>query len=257
MNDIIEYKQQSAEKIHNRIAELKKEQHLMIPENYNSRAAIEHAFSEIAEITDKSGKLAIESCTKESIYTSVYNMVLQGLSPQKKQCYFIAYGGKLQLQRSYFGTITALKVVCPEVKKVNAQVVREGDKIEFTIVNGLKTITHSHNVVDADKDIIGAYAVVIGQDGTALDSTYMTMDEIKKAWGKSKTKPVDENGNIKATSTHGQFPSEMAKKTAINRACKTLINSADDSELVKAYNATLSNEFVKDEVIEAEKLSID
>jgi recombination protein RecT len=52
----------------------------------------------------------------------------------------------------------------------------------------------------------------------------MTIQEILKAWGQGQTK-----GNSPA---HQNFKGEMAKKTVINRALKTLINSSTDSGLM-------------------------
>ena len=41
--------------------------------------------------------------------------------------------------------------------------------------------------------------------------------------------PVDDKGNIKAGSTHDKFLAEMCMKTVINKVCKSIINSSDDS----------------------------
>ena len=60
----------------------------------------------------------------------------------------------------------------------------------------------------------------------------MTIDEIKQAWRQSKMNPLDDNGNIKAGSTHGKFTGEMALKTVINRTCKAIINSSSDNALL-------------------------
>ncbi|WP_243124300.1 recombinase RecT [Clostridium sp. AWRP] len=35
--------------------------------------------------------------------------MMQGLTPAKKQCYFVVYGKQLQLMRSYMGTAAVTK----------------------------------------------------------------------------------------------------------------------------------------------------
>ena len=67
----------------------------------------------------------------------------------------------------------------------------------------------------------------------------MTMEEIKQAWKQSKMYPVDNEGNIKAGSTHDKFTADMAEKTVINGLCKHIINTSTDSYLVlDAYRKT-------------------
>ncbi len=60
---------------------------------------------------DKDKKPVLEVCSKNSIANALLDMVVQGLNPAKKQCYFIAYGNGLACQRSYFGTMAVTKQV--------------------------------------------------------------------------------------------------------------------------------------------------
>lgn len=64
----------------------------------------------------------MEVCSRESIANSLLDMVVQGLSPAKTQCYFIVYGNQLQLNRSYFGTQAVLKRLT-NVKDIWANVI--------------------------------------------------------------------------------------------------------------------------------------
>jgi len=100
-------------------------------------------------------------------------------------------------------------------------------------------LKHEQKLENINKgQIIAAYCSVFYKDGTE-QTTIMTFDEIKQAWKQSQMNPIDEKGNVKDTSTHGKFTADMAKKTVVNRACKTIINSSDDSSLViMAYNNT-------------------
>jgi recombination protein RecT len=59
------------------------------------------------------------------------------------------------------------------------------------------------------------------------------------------------DGELNTTSTHGEYTAEMSKKTVINRACKTFINSSDDTNLViQHFNSQDSN--IVDAEIDAE-----
>ncbi|WP_373786230.1 recombinase RecT, partial [Jeotgalibaca porci] len=70
---------------------------LSLPANYNPQNALKSAFFKLQETKDRDGNLALTVCTKESIANSLLDMVVQGLSPAKTQCYFIVYGNALQL----------------------------------------------------------------------------------------------------------------------------------------------------------------
>ena len=64
----------------------------------------------------------------------------------------------------------------------------------------------------------------------------MTKKEINQSWSKAKTKNVQND-----------FPQEMAKRTVINRAAKSFINTSDDSDLLtESIKRTTENEFDND-----------
>src|SRR5699024_2497617 len=74
---------------------------LALPPNYNSHNALKSAFFKLQEVKDRQNRPALEVCSKTSIANALLDMVTQGLSPAKTQCYFIVYGDQLQLNRSY------------------------------------------------------------------------------------------------------------------------------------------------------------
>src|SRR5699024_11332254 len=80
-----------------------------------------HAFPTRRSSDLRNHRPALEVCSHDSIVKSLLDMTLQGLSPAKDQCYFIVYGNELQMQRSYFGTVAAVKRL-DGVKKVRAEV---------------------------------------------------------------------------------------------------------------------------------------
>lgn len=220
---------------------------LSFPPNYSAENAMKSAWLILQETKAKNEKKeevpALTYCSRDSIANSLLNMVVQGLNPAKKQCYFIAYGNQLTCQRSYFGNIYLAKLADPEIEDIIGTTVYEGDEFEYYIHRG-KTFIRKHvqSLDNVDKKkIVAAYATVLRKDGDANReySSIMTMEQIKQAWKQSKMYPVDDKGNIKTGSTHDKFTADMAEKTVINGICKQIINTSTDSYLVlQTYRKT-------------------
>lgn len=212
----------------NRINVMKSEG-LKIAPNYSVSNALSSAYYALKN--SSSGNL-LEKCTDESIYNALLDMVTQGLSPAKTQCYFVPYGTTVKLTRSYFGTMKVVKQL-PEVKDIYAEVIYEGDDFKIKNENGRKVfVSHDTDWTNADNAIIGAYCIIEKVDGEKI-LTVMTKKEIDKSWAQAKTKNVQNN-----------FPQEMAKRTVINRAAKQFFNTSDDNDLfIDAVNRTTENEY--------------
>ena len=222
------------------------------PANYIPENALQSAWLILQDTFDKDKKQALEVCTHESIQNSMFDMLVQGLNPMKKQCYFIVRGKKLSLQRSYFGT----QAVCNRLPEVDdilpAEIVYENDEFEFSKLNGVTTITkHTQKLENIDKTKIKAAYQVIVKKGVA-HACIMTIEQILQAWNQSDRQVFDDKGKLKTGKyqTHANFTEEMAKRTVINRACKSIVNTSDDSDiLIDAINRTTQNEFEPDERI--------
>ncbi len=238
-NEIALIKKDTVDVVADRVRKFQENGELHFPANYSPENAMKAAWLAVQETVDRNSKPALEVCTRDSIANALLNMVVQGLNPVKKQCYFIVYGNKLVLQRSYFGAMHIAKTVDPDILDIVAEVVYEGQTFKYAKKNGRNYIVeHQMQLGDDSKPIVGAYCQVLYRDG-GESATVMSISEIMSAWSKSPTHPIDQNGELKATSTHAQFTGEMAKKTVINRACKNIINSSgDDSLLIEAFHQT-------------------
>ena len=226
-----------------RIHEMQKEG-LMIAQNYSVSNALSSAYYALKN--SSSGNL-LQQCTQDSVYNALLDMVTQGLSPAKTQCYFIPYGNVVKLTRSYFGTMKVVKQL-PEVKDIYAQIIFKGDEFEAENVDGRwKFVSHKSSWKNQDNPIEGAYCVIEKTDGEKI-LTIMTKKEIDKSWAQAKTKNVQNN-----------FPQEMAKRTVINRAAKQFFNTSDDNDLfIDAVNRTTANEYDNErQVKEAEPVRND
>lgn len=192
--------------------------------DYNFVNAIKASMLALQEVTDKSGRNALEVCTPNSIQSSLFRMVTKSLDVSKNQAYFVVYGNKLKLQPSYFGNILQVKRLFPDWSPV-AHTVREGDEFEYTInpENGkMKLVKHEQKLENLDKDFIGAYMYLPCADGEP-ELYVMTRKQIYKAWGQSKNTTL---------SVHKNFDEKMALKTIINSGCTKIINASPDPQYV-------------------------
>lgn len=198
---------------------------LRLPKDYSAENALKSAYLILSEQKNSQNKPVLEVCSKESIANALLKMVVWGLSPMKKQCDFIPYGDKLECSPEYTGNI-ALAKRFGGLKDIKARAIFEGDTFTFEVdpaTGRTKIIEHKQTLESlGSKNVKGAYAVLTMVDGT-VDVEVMSMQMIRDSWNQGATK-----GNSPA---HKNFPDQMAMKTVINRACKPLIRTSDDSIL--------------------------
>ena len=193
---------------------------LTFPKGYNYANELMGAYLILKETYDNNKKCVLESCSQVSIANTLMDMVTMGLSMQKKQCYPVAYGGKLQCQVS-----------------VDAMCIYEGDEFKYHIENARIVIdSHTQDFMNINIDkIIGAYAIVTMDDGDQYVEL-MNISMIKQAWKQGFG--YKENGS----GTHQKFTDQMAMKTVKNRALKYIIRTYGTQMLNDAYDNVESAE---------------
>jgi len=224
---------------------------LDVPKDYSVVNSIRSAVLILQEMMDRDKKPVLQSCSRSSIISSLLSMIVQGLNPIKKQCYFVPYGGKLVFMRSYAGNIALARRV--GLKRITANVIRKGEKFVFENKpdGRCEIIEHKTSLETLDNEIIGAYAVIEMADGWTT-TVIMTAKQIKQAWMQGI------NYRENAGGVHDKFGDEMAKKTIINRACKLIINSSPDfvNEIDEEINDS-ENEINENEIAINNLISID
>lgn len=204
-----------------KIEAFQKSGELTLPKEYNAENALKSAYIILSD--PKNNILA--KCDKTSIAEALLKMVVFGVSPIKKQCYFIPYGEKLECSISYAGNIAIAKRY-GKLKSIKGNAIFEGDTFEFEInqqTGRRKIIKHLQNLESVGtNEIKGAYAVYELTDGS-IDVEVMNINQIRTSWNQGGSK-----GNSPA---HKNFADQMAIKTVLNRACKLLISSSDDAVL--------------------------
>lgn len=165
----------------NKVRVLESQGNLELPNDYSPSNAMKQAWLQISQ----DNKLM--SCNDTSKANALLDMVTQGLNPAKNQCYFIPYGNKMQLQRSYHGNVMMLKRDAG-AQDVVAQVIYKGDtfKQEMGETGRIKAIKHEQDFFNIDKEnIIGAYCTIVFNDGRDNYIEVMTIEQIKQAWMQS------------------------------------------------------------------------
>lgn len=202
---------------------------LTFPKDYNYSNELMGAYLILKETQDANKKPVLESCSQVSIANTLMDMVTLGVSMKKKQCYPVAYGGKLQCQISVYGNTCIARRY--GMKNIDAMCIYDGDEFKYHIENARIVIdSHTQDFMNVNKDkIVGAYAVVTMEDGSQYVEL-MNMDMIKQAWKQGFG--YKENGS----GTHQKFTDQMAMKTVKNRALKYIIRTYGTQAVSDAYD---------------------
>jgi recombination protein RecT len=217
------------DKVLNQVTFLTQKQNLVLPKNYSVENALKFAFLDL-----KANNLL--ETNQDALATALLNMCVQGLNPAKKQCYFINYGGKVGLMRSYHGDRAVAKH-SGIVKDIEAYVIYEGDKIDisYDADTNYLVVDHKTEFKNWNNAIVGAYAVAVMPDGTKRYDL-MTIERIKKSWEMSSNK----NGN----KLQNNFSSDACQRTVTRHLVKNLFNQTTDESLL--INNVLENEVAID-----------
>lgn len=209
---------------------------LTFPNGYNYTNELTAAYLILKETKDASKNPVLESCSQTSIANTLMDMVTMGLSMQKKQCYPVAYGGKLQCQVSVYGNTCIARNF--GLKNIDAMVIYKGDTFKYHIENARIVIDkHEQDFFNMNKEeIIGAYAVCTMSDNS-LYVELMNMEMIKQAWQQGYG--YKENGGV-----HQKFTDQMAMKTVKNRALKYIIRTYGTQSVNDAYDNAEETEYV-------------
>lgn len=224
-NEVAAIEKNISDSVLKRVEAFQAEGSLKLPADYSPENALKSAFLYLDQAKDKNNNPVLSVCTKNSVATALLDMVVQGLSVSRKQCYFIPYGDNLTLQRSYFGTVALARRVGGIIGEPVANVIYKGDEFAYEVNTdtGRKhLVKHVQTLDNIGSDIVGAYCILNLPDGQQ-HLEIMSMAQIRASWAQGATK-----GNSPA---HRNFEDQMVLKTVISRACKMFINSSSDGYL--------------------------
>lgn len=217
-----------------------------LPSDFNRHRFVQNCMEILPEIYE------VESIDPSSIARTLLKGAFLGLDFFNKECYAIPYSRKegagwkkdLRFQTDYRGERKlAKKYSIRPIKDIYAKIVRDGDDFEEQVVDGLPSISFKPKPF-SDEKIIGAFAVVLYQDGT-MNYEVMTTNEIeslKNAYAKK-----DQKGQF-SKAWNDSF-GEMAKKTVSRRLCKSIELEFEKSEQRKTWEESSEFEFKQQNVI--------
>ena len=175
---------------------------------------------------DDKKKAQLEKINPETIPVCLAKAAYLGLDFFNGECYAIPYGGNLSFQTDYKGEIKLCKRYSKnKIKDIFAKVVREGDEFSETIDSGRQNV-YFKPIPFSDKEMVGAFAVVLFEDGSMMYDTMSKNDieNVRNTYSKAK------DSQAWRSST-----GEMYKKTVLRRLCKLIDLDFDNIEQAKAY----------------------
>ena len=178
-------------------------------------------------------KPELQKYPKEVLATALVRSAQDNLDALNNEVYiYKGYGDKLTYTISYKGLkkMAVEKSVKP-ISNITAKVIYEGDTLDEEVVNGQAHLHYKSNFIKRGK-MIGCFAICTFKDNSEIYEI-MNMDDINAVKAKSRN-----SGAWK------DFPSEMAKKSAIRRLCKQITLDFSDKQQADAF--TGADEFITD-----------
>lgn len=181
-----------------------------LPAGFNQQRFILNCITVIQDMMkDDKKKAQLEKINPETIPVCLAKAAYLGLDFFNGECYAIPYGGNLSFQTDYKGEIKLCKRYSKnKIKDIFAKVVREGDEFSETIDSGRQNV-YFKPIPFSDKEMVGAFAVVLFEDGSMMYDTMSKNDieNVRNTYSKAK------DSQAWRSST-----GEMYKKTVLRKA---------------------------------------
>ena len=140
-----------------------------------------------------------------------------GLDALNGECYLIPYGSTINFVTSYKGMIKMVKKYAQDdVKYITVDLVREGDEISASVIDGRRSLSMKQNLLSTNP-IVGCIAQCNYEDGN-VDYEFMSLKDMENVRNLSKAK----NGLA-----WGTFTEEMYKKVCVRRLLKRITLDLD------------------------------
>ena len=181
----------------------------------------------------------LNDCTQESFIKCLLDLSSFGLEPNGRDAHLIPYGKECTLVIDYKGLVT-LCYRSGVVKKIHADVVREGDLFEYNMGDVSKHVPHAFRTDPSKPDkageVIAAYCIV-AMPNDASKCEVMSTQDIDAIRKRSRS---GDSGPWKTDWC------EMAKKTVFRRCSKWLpmspeiidVMDRDDDKVIDAVSVT-------------------
>lgn len=199
-----------------------------LPKQFNRERFVQNCLTVINE------KPELQKINPAQLQLGLLKGAYLGLDFMNKECYLITYGNSIQFQTDYKGDCKfAKRYAIRPILDIFAKVVREGDFYEECISNNNPVINFKP-VPFSNKEIIGAFAIVLYKDG-GMEYEAMSTQDIQS---------VRNNYSKASQSKAWKFSfDEMAKKTVLRRLCKHIETDFESVEARQAWDEGAGMDF--------------
>lgn len=198
-----------------------------LPAGFNQQRFILNCITVIQDMMkDDKKKAQLEKINPETIPVCLAKAAYLGLDFFNGECYAIPYGGNLSFQTDYKGEIKLCKRYSKnKIKDIFAKVVRQGDFFMEEVDGGKQNVQYRPKPF-SNEQMIGAFAIVVFEDGSMMYDTMSSEDieNVRSTYSKTKDSQAWKSST-----------GEMYKKTVLRRLCKLIDLDFDNIEQQKAY----------------------
>ena len=198
-----------------------------LPAGFNQQRFILNYITVIQDMMkDNKKKEQLEKINPETIPVCLAKAAYLGLDFFNGECYAIPYGGNLTFQTDYKGEIKLCKRYSKnKIKDIFAKVVRQGDFFMEEVDGGKQNVQYRPKPF-SNEQMIGAFAIVVFEDGSMMYDTMSSEDieNVRNTYSKMKDSQAWKSST-----------GEMYKKTVLRRLCKLIDLDFDNIEQQKAY----------------------
>lgn len=198
-----------------------------LPAGFNQQRFILNCITVIQDMMkDNKKKEQLEKINQETIPACLAKAAYLGLDFFNGECYAIPYGGNLTFQTDYKGEIKLCKRYSKnKIKDIFAKVVRQGDFFMEEVDGGKQNVQYRPKPF-SNEQMIGAFAIVVFEDGSMMYDTMSSEDieNVRNTYSKMKDSQAWKSST-----------GEMYKKTVLRRLCKLIDLDFDNIEQQKAY----------------------
>lgn len=198
-----------------------------LPAGFNQQRFILNCITVIQDMMkDNKKKEQLEKINPETIPVCLAKAAYLGLDFFNGECYAIPYSGNLTFQTDYKGEIKLCKRYSKnKIKDIFAKVVRQGDFFMEEVDGGKQNVQYRPKPF-SNEQMIGAFAIVVFEDGSMMYDTMSSEDieNVRNTYSKMKDSQAWKSST-----------GEMYKKTVLRRLCKLIDLDFDNIEQQKAY----------------------
>lgn len=226
-----------------------------LPKDFNRERFVQNALSVLND------KPELKKINPAQLQLGLLKAAMLNLNYANKEFYLIPYGPSVQFQIDYRGMQKVAKAYSVRpIKDIHAEVVRDGDYFEYSIVDNRANITFKPKPF-SNADILGCFCYIEYEDGS-VEVTRMSTEEVQDV--------RNNYSNAKNSKAWQKSFDQMMLKTVIRRALKTVEldfesydarktweEESDMNFVTKPINTEVSNPFEQAPEVQAEATVIE